>query len=116
MNVREAVEEALSRVAADVRPAHAAVNAPVVDAPTAAPPDTPPVAPVLGPMSATPEIGAKRPTATEQRRAGKREAREELSAEGPSCEGSLDGRGAVLRYQRLETCPDWQTGPPRHRR
>ncbi|QEL16296.1 ISL3 family transposase [Limnoglobus roseus] len=49
-NVREAVEKILSRVAADVRAANAAVNAPADQAPTA-PVDTPPASPSRRPLS-----------------------------------------------------------------
>ncbi len=106
MNVREAVEKVLSRVGPDIRAASTAVNA------TASPPTLVPP---------TPEPDAKTPTATAQRRVGKRQAREErfrrvkgLTAEGVSvrqiaCRLRMS-RGAVLRYQRLETCPDWQPG------
>lgn len=112
MNVREAVEKVLSRVASDIRAANTAVNTP-------ADPVTPPPAETPAPPTSEPD--AKTPTATEQRRAGKRQAREErfrrvkeLTAEGLSVRQIARrlrmSRGAVLRYQRLETCPDWQPG------
>ena len=113
MNVREAVEKVLSRVTSDIRAANTAANAPAID-PTVTPLAETPTAP-------TPEADAKPPTATEQRRAGKRQAREErfrrvkeLTAEGlsvrPIARRLRMSRGAVLRYQRRETCPDWQPG------
>ena len=63
----------------------------------------------------------KGPTAKEQRRAGKRQSREErfrrvkeLTAEGLSVRRIARrlrmGRGAILRYRRLERCPHWQPG------
>jgi len=113
MNVREAVEKVLSRVGPDIRAANAAVNAPA-----AAPPATPAA---QTPAPPTPEPDAKPPTATEQRRVGQRQAREdrfrrvkELTAEGLSVRRIARrlgmSRGAVLRYQRLDRCPDWQPG------
>ena len=112
MNVREAVEKVLSRVAPDIRAANTAVNAP-------ADPITPPHDETPAPPP--PEPDAKTPTATAQRRMGKRQAREEryrrvkeLAAEGLSVRQIARrlrmSRGAVLRYQRLEECPDWQPG------
>jgi transposase len=106
MNVREAVEKILSRVGPDIRAANAAVNAP------AGPPT---------PVPPAPEPDARTPTATEQRRAGKRQAREErfrrvkeLTAERLSVRRIARrlrmSRGAALRYQRLDRCPDWQPG------
>jgi transposase len=106
-NVREAVEKILSRIGPDIRAAHAAVSAPPAPAPT--PPDAVPPAP------------PKAPTATEQRRSAKRAARGErfrrvkdLTAEGVSVREIARrlrmSRGAVLRYRRLEACPDWRPG------
>lgn len=69
VNVREAVEKVLSRVASDIRAANTAVNAPPAD-PSATPS-------AEAPVPATPDAAAKPPTATEQRRVGKRQAREE---------------------------------------
>lgn len=81
VNVREAVEKVLSRVASDIRAAHTAGNAPAAE-PSATPPAEIPDPPA-------PEPDAKPPTATAQRRAGKRQARaerfrrvKELTAEG----------------------------------
>ncbi len=119
MNVREAVEKVLSRVAPGIRAANAAANAPVVDAP--APSDARPSVPADAPAPETPEPDAKPPTAEDRSRAGKREAREErfrrvkeLTAEGLSVRQIARrlrmSHGAVLRYRRLETCPDWQPG------
>jgi transposase len=113
MNVREAVEKILSRVTSDIRAANAAVNASAADPPAAAP--------AAPPSPATPDTNGNPPTATEQRRAGKRQAREErfrrvkeLTAEGRSVRQIARrlrmSRGAVLRYRRLETCPDWRPG------
>jgi transposase len=107
MNVREAVEKVLSRVGPEVRAANAALNAP-----------TAPVAPAA---PAPRELDATPPTATAQRRAGKRQAREErfrrvkaLTAEGVSLRQIARrlrmSNGAVLRYQRLDRCPDWRPG------
>lgn len=105
MNVREAVEKILSRVGPDLRAAHATVTAPPIPAPPASsPPPTP-----------------KAPTAQDQRRAAKQTARAErfrqvkdLTAEGVShreiARRLRMSRGAVLRYQRLERCPDWRPG------
>jgi transposase len=113
MNVREAVEKVLSRVGPDLRAANAAVNAPSGDTPATAP-----VAPQAPPAAAA---EAKPLTATEERRVGKRQAREErfrrvkeLTAEGLSLRQIARrlrmSHGAVLRYQRLERCPDWRPG------
>ena len=113
MNVREAVEKILSRVGTDIRAAHAAVNAPAGD--------TPATAPAEAPATPASEPGAKPLTATEQRRAGKREVRrerfrrvKELTAEGVSIREMASrlrmSRGAVLRYQRSDRCPDWRPG------
>ena len=110
VNVREAVEKVLSRVASDIRAANTAANAPAD--PIAPPPAEPPAPPRSDPDAKTP---------TEQRRAGKRQLREErfrrvkeLTAEGLSVRRIARrlrmSRGAVLRYQRSETCPDWQPG------
>jgi transposase len=110
VNVREAVEKVLSRVTSDIRAANTAVTAPAAEPPVAAPAAPPALEP-----------DAKTPTATEQRRAGKRQAREErfrrvkeLTAEGVSvrriaCRLRMSN-GAVLRYQRLDRCPDWRPG------
>jgi transposase len=113
MNVREAVEKVLSRVTADIRTAHTAVNAPRGDAPAPAPAEVP------SPPASVP--GTKPLTGTEQRRAAKRKGRaerfrrvKELTAEGVSVREIARrlrmSRGAVLRYQRLERCPDWRPG------
>jgi transposase len=107
VNVREAVEKILSRVAADIRTANTAVNAPTVDPPTTA--------------AAAPSPAAKPLTPTEERRQSRRQGRaerfrrvKELTAEGVSIREIARrlrmGRGAVLRYQRLERCPDWRPG------
>lgn len=106
-NVREAVEKILSRVTADIRTAHTAVNAPATVPPEAVP--------------AAPSPAPKPLTATEERRRAKRQGRaerfrrvKELTAEGVSIREIARrlrmGRGAVLRYQRLERCPDWRPG------
>lgn len=113
MNVREAVEKVLSRVGPDIRAANAAVNAPTADPQVAAPAGSP--------TPSTSGSDAEPLTATGQRRAGKRAVREErfrrvkeLTAEGLSIRRIADrlrvSRGAVLRYQRLEQCPDWRPG------
>ena len=113
MNVREAVEKVLSRVASDIRAANTAVNAPTADPPATPTAETP--------APATIETDAKPPTATERRRAGKRQARaerfrrvKELTAEGVSARRIARrlrmSIGAVLRYQRLDRCPDWRPG------
>jgi transposase len=112
MNVREAVEKILSRVPSDIRAANAAVNAP---------PDPVTTPPAEAPAPATADTDAKPPTATEQRRAGKRREREErfrrvkeLTADGQSVRQIARrlrmSHGAVLRYRRLEACPDWRPG------
>ena len=114
MNVREAVEKVLSRVGPDLRAANAAVNTPSGDAPATVPAEAPRPARTRQPKRS-------RSTATEQRRAGKRRAREErfrrvkeLTAEGLSVRRIARrlrmSNGAVLRYQRLERCPDWRPG------
>lgn len=116
-NVREAVEKILSRVGSDVRAANAAVNAPPAD-PNATP--TPASEPTTA-VPPTPTAAPAPPTAKGQRRAGKRAMREErfrrvkeLTAEGQSVRQIAArlrvSRGAVLRYQRLERCPDWRPG------
>ena len=113
MNVREAVEKVLSRVTADVRTANTAVNT-LADHPLGnAPAETPP--------APAPSPDAKPPTPTEERRRAKRQGRaerfrrvKELTTEGVSVREIARrprlGCGAVLRYQRLETCPDWRPG------
>ncbi len=113
MNVREAVEKVLSRVGADIRAANGAVNTPIGDSPATAPAETP--------APSAPPPAAKPLTATEQRRAGKRRGRaerfqrvKELTTEGLSIRQIARrlrmSRGAVLRYQRLDRCPDWRPG------
>lgn len=110
MNVREAVEKVLCRVAPDIRAANAAVGGPAVDSPVAAPSGLSP--------AVAPEPDPAPPTATVQRRAGKRARREErfrrvkeLTAERLSVR-QIAGRlrmsyKVALRYRRLERCPDW---------
>lgn len=109
MNVREAVEKILSRVTPDIRAANTAVNTPSGDPP----------APAEVPPATTGE--AKPLTPTGERRQAKRQGRaerfrrvKELTAEGVSIREIARrlrmGRGAVLRYQRLERCPDWRPG------
>lgn len=115
-NVREAVEKILSRRGSEIRAANAAVNTPTGEPPATARTDASPAA-APGPDPAP-------PTATAQRRAGKRAVREarfrrvkELTAEGWSIRQIAArlrmSRGAVLRYQRLEQCPDWHPGRTR---
>lgn len=116
-NVREAVEKVLSRVGPGIRAANAAVNGTPAE-PIAPPPPTAEPATTAPPL---PTAAPTPPTAKEQRRAGKRATREErfrrvkeLTAEGRSVRQIAArlrmSRGAVLRYQRLERCPDWQPG------
>lgn len=104
VNVREAVEKILSRVTPDIRAANTAVSTPSGD----------PSAPAPSPIE-------KPNTAMEQRRQAKRQSRaerfrraKELTAAGVSIREIARrlrmGRGAVLRYQRLERCPDWRPG------
>ena len=125
-NVREAVEKILSRVGPEVRAANAEVNTstpPTVNVPTTEPPALP-VSPVEDTeVTPTPEPEASPTTATERRRAEKRGEREErfrqvkaLLAEGVSCRGVARRLGldvkVVLRYRRVDRCPDWSPGRP----
>lgn len=113
MNVREAVEKILSRVGPDIRVAHATVNTAAEKTPTPAPAEPP------TPAASAPDT--KPLTPTEQRRRARREGRaerfrrvKELTAEGLSVRAIARrlrmSNGAVLRYQRLERCPDWRPG------
>ena len=120
-NVREAVEKILSRVGSDIRAANAEANNPTPPTLTAATPvssdataenPVPPPPPDMNPL-----------TAKERRQAEKRRVREErfepvkqLLADGHSCREVARRLGwdikVVLRYRRLDRCPDWSPGRP----
>lgn len=122
-NVREAVEKILSRVGPEIRAANAEVNNPTPHAPngpTTEPPISTAEEPVVRP---TPEPEANPTTAKERLRAEKRREREErfrrvkeLLAGGVSCREVARRLGldvkVVLRYRRLDRCPDWSPGRP----
>ncbi|QEL20576.1 ISL3 family transposase [Limnoglobus roseus] len=108
-NVREAVEKILSRVASDVRAANATMNAPALAEPAVPPASPEPAVPL---------------TDTQQRKAAKRQAREErfrrvkvLTAEGLSVRQIARrlrmSYKAILRYRRQDRCPDWEAGQAR---
>jgi transposase len=114
-NVREAVEKILSRVGPEVRAANAEATTEQLVLPVSSAEE-----PVVTP---TPEPEANPTTAKERRRAEKRREREErfrrvkgLLAEGVSCRDVARRLGldvkVVLRYRRLDRCPDWSPGRP----
>jgi transposase len=125
-NVREAVERILSRVGPEVRAANAGVNTPTpptVSGSTTEPPILPVSTAEDAVVTPTPEPEASPTTANERRRAEKRREREErfrrvkaLLAEGVSCREVARRLGldveVVLRYRRLDRCPDWSPGRP----
>lgn len=112
-NVREAVERMLSRHGEEIRAASAAVDDEAAATPS---PETP--------VSETPTKAdtASKPISEKERiREAKRRVREErfrwvreLTAQGCSCREIARRLGigvkAVLRYRRLERCPDWNPG------
>jgi transposase len=113
-NVREAVEKLLSRHGPAIRAAGAEVDTPPAEADPAGHGNA-------SPAAAPPEP----PSESEKRRAEKRRRREErfrqvkeLTAQGHSCRSVARRLGmgvkAVLRYRRLDRCPDWNPGrlPP----
>lgn len=122
-NVREAVEKILSRVGSDIRAANAEVNnptPPIANGPTAERPVSSDSA-AENPVPPPPDV--KPLTAKERRQAAKRRVREErfeqvkqLLADGHSCREVARRLGldikVVLRYRRLDRCPDWSPGRP----
>ena len=108
-NVREAAEKMLARCGAAIRDAGAAVDAEST-ANAAAESTSPPPAPA-----------EKKRSDSQQRRDEKHRLRaerfqrvKELTAQGLSCRFIARRLGidvkAVLRYRRLEQCPDWKRG------
>jgi DNA-binding NarL/FixJ family response regulator len=122
-NVREAVEKILPRVGVAIRAANAAVNESAAKPPGGSTPGAPAVG-NADPRSPTPEPVEPTAPATDEPRAEKRRARaerfrrvKELLAAGLSCREvarrlKVDIK-AVLRYRRLDRCPDWQPGRTR---